>query len=161
MSHARTKMRPDGVSLAHKRMDTFLDVYGECRDSEQTRSVCEPVGMAKLRGSEPCTDKNGDRRCEPCSPSPCTDNLILVLLCSYGGIGRRGRFRFCWATPVQVQVLLAAFFFFKTIMFKTIMIRYGVLIIHPLPDYFTYLSFCPIPLVFTLYPCFIPPARLR
>ncbi len=32
------------------------------------------------------------------------------LLCSYGGIGRRGRFRFCWATPVQVQVLLAAFF---------------------------------------------------
>ena len=33
------------------------------------------------------------------------------LLCSYGGIGRRGRFRFCWATPVQVQVLLAALFF--------------------------------------------------
>ncbi len=46
LSHARTKMGPDGVSLAHKRMDTFWDVYGECRDSEQTRSVCEPVGMA-------------------------------------------------------------------------------------------------------------------
>ena len=61
--------------------------------------------------NEPCTDKNGDRRCEPCSPSPCTDNLIFVSLCSYGGIGRRGRFRFCWATPVQVQVLLAALFF--------------------------------------------------
>ena len=39
-------MGTDAVSLAHKRMDTFLDVYGECRDSEQTRSVCEPVGMA-------------------------------------------------------------------------------------------------------------------
>ena len=57
----------------------------------------------ELRGSEPCTDKNGDRRCEPCSPSPCTDNLILVLLCSYGGIGRRGRFRFCWASPCRFK----------------------------------------------------------
>ena len=36
--------------------------------------------------------------------------FCTTLLCSYGGIGRRGRFRFCWATPVQVQVLLAAFF---------------------------------------------------
>ena len=35
----------------------------------------------------------------------------IVFPCSYGGIGRRGRFRFCWATPVQVQVLLAAFFY--------------------------------------------------
>ena len=39
-------MGTDAVSLAHKRMDTFLDVYGECRDSERTPRGREPVGMA-------------------------------------------------------------------------------------------------------------------
>ena len=40
------------MSTANRRMAAFLDVYGECRDSNisfgavQTRSVCEPVGMA-------------------------------------------------------------------------------------------------------------------
>ena len=32
--------------LARKRIKDFSDTYGECRDSEQTPCVCEPVGMA-------------------------------------------------------------------------------------------------------------------
>ena len=32
----------------------------------------------------------------------------VTFICIHGGIGRRGRFRFCWATPVQVRVLLDA-----------------------------------------------------
>ena len=31
--------------LARKRIKDFSDTYGECRDSEQTPCVCEPVGM--------------------------------------------------------------------------------------------------------------------
>ncbi len=62
--------------------------------------VREPGGMANCVGFLLCQIRRMPRQ------------LNTTLLCSYGGIGRRGRFRFCWATPVQVQVLLAAFFFF-------------------------------------------------
>jgi hypothetical protein len=34
------------VELARKRPGFDLDVYGECRDSEQMLCICEPVGMA-------------------------------------------------------------------------------------------------------------------
>ena len=36
----------DRCELAHKRLETFSDVYGECRDSERTPRVRDPVGMA-------------------------------------------------------------------------------------------------------------------
>jgi hypothetical protein len=34
------------VELARKWPGLDLDVYGECRDSEQMLCICEPVGMA-------------------------------------------------------------------------------------------------------------------
>ena len=57
------------VSTAHRRMAAFLDVYGECRDSNisfgavQTRSVCEPVGMANCVSLHART-KMGTDACE-------------------------------------------------------------------------------------------------
>ena len=40
------------VELARKRRSVDLDVYGECRDSEQTPCVCEPVGKANCVPTE-------------------------------------------------------------------------------------------------------------
>ncbi len=51
------------MSTAHRRMATFLDVYGECRDSEQTLRVCEPVGMANCVSLHART-KMGTDACE-------------------------------------------------------------------------------------------------
>jgi hypothetical protein len=39
------KSKHGRAELARKRQGFDLDVYGECRDSEQTPCVCEPVGM--------------------------------------------------------------------------------------------------------------------
>ena len=52
--------------LACRQNDVFADVYGECRDSERTPCVREPVGMANcgMAEAEPCTDENVDDRCE-------------------------------------------------------------------------------------------------
>ena len=50
--------------LAHERAVDGLAVYGECRDSEQTPCVCEPVGMANCVPTE-STDKATVRRVEP------------------------------------------------------------------------------------------------
>ena len=36
--------------LARKRRYVDLDVYGECRDSEQMHRICEPVDMAHCEG---------------------------------------------------------------------------------------------------------------
>ena len=36
------------VELARKWPGFDLDVYGECRDSEQMLCICEPVGMDSL-----------------------------------------------------------------------------------------------------------------
>ena len=41
--------------LAHERAFDGLAVYGECRDSEQTLCVCEPVGMAHCVPAEATT----------------------------------------------------------------------------------------------------------
>ena len=49
--------------LARKRIKDFSDTYGECRDSEQTPCVCEPVGMANCVPTE-STDKATVRRVE-------------------------------------------------------------------------------------------------
>ena len=49
--------------LAHERAVDGLAVYGECRDSEQTPCVCEPVGMANCVPTE-STDKATVRRVE-------------------------------------------------------------------------------------------------
>ena len=38
--------------LAHERAVDGLAVYGECRDSEQTPCVCEPVGKANCVPTE-------------------------------------------------------------------------------------------------------------
>ena len=32
--------------LARKQIEVYMDAYGECRDSERTSRVREPVGMA-------------------------------------------------------------------------------------------------------------------
>ncbi len=42
--------------LACRQNDVFADVYGECRDSERTPRVREPVGMANcgMAEAEPC-----------------------------------------------------------------------------------------------------------
>ena len=44
--------------LAHERAFDGLAVYGECRDSEQTLCVCEPVGMAHCVPAEATTIRN-------------------------------------------------------------------------------------------------------
>ena len=44
--------------LAHERAFDGLAVYGECRDSEQTLCVCEPVGMAHCVPAEATTIQN-------------------------------------------------------------------------------------------------------
>ncbi|SDL89766.1 hypothetical protein SAMN04487833_13718 [Sarcina sp. DSM 11001] len=41
--------------LARKRIKDFSDIYGECRDSEQTPCVCEPVVMANCVPTESTT----------------------------------------------------------------------------------------------------------
>ena len=41
--------------LAHERAFDGLAVYGECRDSEQTLCVCEPVGLAHCVPLKPTT----------------------------------------------------------------------------------------------------------
>ena len=68
--------------LAHERAVDGLAVYGECRDSEQTPCVCEPVGnglavYGECRDSEqtPCV-------CEPvgmanCVPTESTDKATV------------------------------------------------------------------------------------
>ena len=37
--------------LARKQIEVYMDAYGECRDSERTFCVREPVGMANCVGS--------------------------------------------------------------------------------------------------------------
>ena len=51
------------VELARKWPGFDLDVYGECRDSEQMLCICEPVGMANCVPTE-STDKATVRRVE-------------------------------------------------------------------------------------------------
>ena len=46
MSHAQTGCHTSSESLALNWMYGRLDAYGECRDSERTLCVREPVGMA-------------------------------------------------------------------------------------------------------------------
>ncbi len=41
--------------LARKRIKDYSDIYGECRDSEQTPCVCEPVVMANCVPTESTT----------------------------------------------------------------------------------------------------------
>ena len=48
--------------LAHERAFDGLAVYGECRDSERTLHVREPVGMAHCKKS--CTDRSSNARRE-------------------------------------------------------------------------------------------------
>jgi hypothetical protein len=57
------KSKHGRAELARKRQGFDLDVYGECRDSEQTPCVCEPVGMANCVPTE-STDKATVRRVE-------------------------------------------------------------------------------------------------
>ncbi|MEE1040841.1 MAG: hypothetical protein U0L10_09010 [Lachnospiraceae bacterium] len=47
--------------LACRQNDVFADVYGECRDSERTPRVREPVGMANC-GTANAEAMNG-RKC--------------------------------------------------------------------------------------------------
>ena len=51
MSHAQTGCQTASESLALNWMNGRLDAYGECRDSERTLCVREPVGMANCVGS--------------------------------------------------------------------------------------------------------------
>ena len=87
--------------LARKQIEVYMDAYGECRDSERK---AQRFSAGRSRAC-----RHGELRSLCIRRMPQQFNTSL--LCSYGGIGRRGRFRFCWATPVQVQVLLAALFF--------------------------------------------------
>ena len=84
------------VVLARKQTERFTDVYGECRDSELMRSICEPVGMAH------------------CLHKPCTSIFYAAMaeLADAADLGSVG-------IPVQVQVLLAALFLHKKEAFMT------------------------------------------
>ena len=99
MSHAQTRRKTSAESLLSSgRLSDWMHTANAATASEK-RSVREPGGMANCVGFLLCQIRRMPRQ------------LNTTLLCSYGGIGRRGRFRFCWATPVQVQILLAALFF--------------------------------------------------
>ena len=99
MSHAQTwKLRAAACLHVSRSKFTWMHTANAATASEK-RSVREPGGMANCVGFLLCQIRRMPRQ------------LNTTLLCSYGGIGRRGRFRFCWATPVQVQILLAALFF--------------------------------------------------
>ena len=63
MSHAQTGCHTSSESLALNWMYGRLDAYGECRDSERTLCVREPVGMAN------CVDSHAQTGCYTSSES--------------------------------------------------------------------------------------------
>ena len=63
MSHAQTGCHTSSESLALNWMYGRLDAYGECRDSERTLCVREPVGMAN------CVDSHAQTGCHTSSES--------------------------------------------------------------------------------------------